>query len=220
MKNTQNGFGGILIIILIALLAAGGGSYIYTKTAGNNATTAVTIGVTSDTKTPITATITPKVDSTGKETFSIVVNQSELNQAVSEKYNNSSGKRKVIKDELINILGLFKSYDVYSLKEKEGDYKKTCDIATYSLKNRAQERMSNPDNVEFNASLGITLESFRLSEYKCKSSDDVFVLTIPFTNEAGKESTVCVNQYTKGIGVGNFNFESLDADKLSCTWVK
>ncbi len=227
MKNTQSGFGGILIIILIALLGVGGGSYVYTKTSRNsvenksstNATSTVTIGVTSDTKTPITVEILPKVDSNGKKTFSAVVNPNQLNQAVSEKYNNPGKKREMIKNDSANIAMLFKLLDGGDLWDNEGSYKRICDIASTSLAKRAREYYT-PDMIDFRAAFGVTIEDIKLSEYKCKSSDDVFVLTIPFTNEDGKEATVCLNQYGASEGVANFNFESLDADKLSCTRVK
>ena len=174
MKNSQNGFVGMIVLIVLVLGISVVGIIYYFANQG-------------------------------------VVDPQKLNQAVLEKNNNPAGKRMVIRDGLRNIVSTFVSEEVFPREERKEGFEKICNIVPDFLDKKAKKWMSDPNIAQENAGLGITLESYRLSEYKCKSSADSFVFTVPFEAENGTDGTVCVTKYTSDIGAADF-------ENLICTW--
>lgn len=209
MKNTQSGFVGIAFAIIIALIAIGGGTYVYTKINQNTALESDLGKATETASSTITANISVRTDSNGNKIPSVVVDQDQLNKAVTEKFNNPSGRNMVIRDGLRNIVSTFPWDEVMS--KDLANFENICSIVPDYLNAKAKIWLVNPNTASVNQGLNITLSNYRLSEYKCKSSKEAFIFTVPYTDKDGSQATVCVDRYTSGFGVANFS-------DLTCTW--
>lgn len=231
--NTQKGFGTVLLI-LFGIVLIGSGGYVYTQQkksvdlvtnteAEVNITTSVSVDdkitmekkvndaqktINDSVEKNLVSETNVKVDTQGNLIPSLIIDPDIASDLVAEKYGSDPVYvRQMIRTRLMAIAAGLRTQASIISNQNNGSYAKVCDVAKEYFTSEVYKTINSGDEFDESllAKLGVTVESYRISESLCKSNDSAYVATIPFTLEDGTNTKYCMSNSGSVYGEADFD---------------